>query len=321
MKINLNIISIVKRYISIRNASIGKPFTQGVVGLKGNPNLNRTLSYPLNIFMNFNAAEYSELSEGDIAYLRAQYKQYVKNRREIKIMEVLQNSAAQAMEESLNKKFGKGQYIVVGIGRSLSSILKVLGYRIGEENTKSISMSNARRFIQAEFEISPNKKGKNLTLKYKNSIVEKENLREFLKYLNKKGLSREYIKKCGKKVILTDYCISGDSLKGATKLLEDPNIWGKNENVTAIDFKDIVENKTIKVNRLPLNGMIKPEEYYEELFEQLFKGDFKDLSTVKPAYSLEDASDVHLDDLYTGFRLMHFKLLDNVMRQKNGFIA
>ena len=157
---------------------------------------------PLKKLNEFSISEYNQLSKADIKNLRGQYKNLAAaNPSFYESLGDIHDFAATAIQVVFDKRFGKDNYTVIPIGRSLSSIGKVLGYKIGEENVVNIPMSDAKRFVSDSF-----------SSQYK-EIIENikcnEGIEEFLEYLGKKHLCRQDIENGGKNYVLMDYCSSG----------------------------------------------------------------------------------------------------------------
>ena len=165
---------------------------------------------------------------------------------------------ATGIKNTLNKKFGAGNYVVIPIGRSLSSVGKCLEYKIGEENVKSLPMSSAGRFLDLE------------------NCNEDFNI--LIQYLDSIGLSKEEVKKSDKHYIFMDYCNSGRGLRGAKNLFESDKIWGHLDNVHFDNVFNLIPKISTK--------QIKDEIDYGKTFNTDLKGmlqraNFKKYSLVK----------------------------------------
>ncbi len=273
-----------------------------IISFKGSPLSKFYFSIfnanPLNRFKNFTIDEYLRLSQKDLSRLRSEYEAAWGGLGSLS--ELVHDATAICMKNSLDDRFGQDKYIVVPIGRSLSSIGKVLGYKIGEDNVKNIPMSTARRFVdesyldQAEEELS------------RNAV-------RFVKYLESVGLGPDSIKTSGKNYIITDCCISGNSLKGAKSLFESPSVWGQNDNVHFIDVMDLLaDNMEIE----SLGKLLNTANLRILLKSSLDNCRFKVYSFVSRCNSLSDTKFAAEfcprvdDDMCNLFR---FKLLDNEM--------
>lgn len=118
----------------------------------------------------------------------------------------------------LDKKYGENNYTVMTLGRSLSSVEKCLGYKIGEDNIKMVPMSLASHFC-----LNPDTD---------------EDVESFRDYLNSIGLSKESIKKSDKALILADYSYTGQSLIGAKKIMQRDDVLG---NETEIHIENVMD--------------------------------------------------------------------------------
>ena len=184
------------------------------------------------------------------------------------------------------------------IGRSISSIGKVLGYKIGEQNVKSVPMSTSHRFCYSDL-------NKILTYKDKYSQLNEyigysDNPEVLNKYLKSIGLSKEEIEKSKKHYIISDYAFSGASLAGTKRLFESDFVLGKHPNVHYINVSDLIP---------------KDNKAYPKLYLQLYESMFKKFSFVNQSHYLNETArsirDTQKAPLLT--RLFWFKLLDNEM--------
>ncbi|MCR5266420.1 MAG: hypothetical protein K6E29_07495 [Cyanobacteria bacterium RUI128] len=174
---------------------------------------------------------------------------------------------ANCIKDELNQKFGEGNYIVIPIGRSLSSIGKCLGNKIGDERVKPLPMSRAPRFLDLD---KPDSKFEALERTDADFDILK-------KYLDSIGLSKEEVKKSNKHYIFIDYCNTGRSLAGVKKLFESDKMWGHNDNV---QFEDIF-NLLPKAETKSEIGGIPTGAFLNELKEMFFNSSYKRFSLVK----------------------------------------
>ena len=102
--------------------------------------LELTLSKSFKKLGNFTIKEYKTLSEPEKQTLRGAYTEMTKRNtlHYYKKDETMHNEIAENMKQYFDDKYGKNKYKVITIGRSLSSIGKVLGYKIGEKNVINI---------------------------------------------------------------------------------------------------------------------------------------------------------------------------------------
>lgn len=121
--------------------------------------------------------------------------------------------AADKVKTELDKKYGANNYIVVAIGRSLSSIAELLSY-MGID-TKIIPLSGLRKRVPDD--------------------IRKDDLHIYKTFLVQKGLSKTDLKKNKDKTyVLMDYTYYGRSLKRAEELLKQKELLGNAENITAM---------------------------------------------------------------------------------------
>ena len=211
---------------------------------------------PLKVFKNFTKEEYLQLSANQINTLRNEFNTLVMNNpSKLKSIGELHAYIAECVETALNFEFGENNYVILSIGRSLSSICKSLATKLGEENVINIPMSRAKRYF--------NPYATNYQKNYKfifEKIKDDDGLETFLEYLKSKNLSRDVVEKSNKQYVLMDYCISGDSLKGAEHLFKSDLVWGnRNRNIHTADIFNILElfDETTLSHPLVLNSTTK----------------------------------------------------------------
>ena len=129
--------------------------------------------------------------------------------------------AANKVKNKLDKKYGENNYIIVAIGRSLSSIAELLEH-IGVD-TKIIPLSGLRKRTPDN--------------------VKKEDLSTYKTFLVQKGLSKTDLKNNKDKTyVLMDYTYYGRSLKRAEELLKRNELLGEAENITSIPICDVLRD-------------------------------------------------------------------------------
>lgn len=273
-------------YLQKKPSSFAAPTTN----FQGNP-INRLSDFftlPNNKLKTYSINDYKNLTTFDKKILRLEYKlNTLYNRKFYKNTEAIHDGLTDFMKTSLDNKYGEGNYVVITIGRSLSSIGKVLGYKIGEENVINLPLSNATRFSTP------------------NSIKEiKQTEIEGLKqYLDSVGLTKENIKNSDKKFILTDYCFSGQSLKATKNLFKSDEFYGQDSNI----FIEDIDNMIPAINNI--------YNFRDSVRHCLFESKFKPYSFVKRNKDLSKTKDAinTPNQVKKGTRLMWFKLLDNFM--------
>ena len=127
--------------------------------------------------------------------------------------------AADKVKQVLDSKYGKNNYILVAIGRSVSSIAETLE-SMGVD-IKIIPMSGLRR-------------------RYVDDIPKKD-LDTYKTFLVQKGLSKADLNKNkDKKYIVTDYAYYGRTLERATELLKKEEMLGNAPNLVSMRINDIL---------------------------------------------------------------------------------
>ena len=199
---------------------------------------------------------------------------------------------ANCIKDTLNNRYGEGNYVVIPIGRSLSSIGKDLGYKIGENNVKSLPMTNAGRFLELE------KCNEDFSL--------------LTNYLDSIDLSKENVKKSNKQYIFIDYCCSGRSLQGAKNLFESDKMWGKLDNVHFENLFDILPKAKpdLKIEGIP------SDEFLKNLELDLLHSRYKKYAVVKDCPQFKYLSTAIIDSEHYPFekQVFYWKLLENEIK-------
>lgn len=185
------------------------------------------------------------------------------------------------LKETLEKKYGSGNFMVISIGRSLSSICKCLGYKIGEENIIQLPMSDARRFCN------------NL------SKIRQSGIDALTNYMESMGMSKEAVQTSDKKYIFTDFRCRGGTMAGVEYLFKSERMFGDNDNMI---FNHIFE--------------ILPDYYGSWLSQTLGSMDYKDLSVVNMCDNLfKTAKSVYKpEDWDLLLKSFYFKFMDNKVK-------
>ena len=196
---------------------------------------------PLLHFDKFTKEEYSRLSLAEIEKLRARSLKLIKSSYTdtINAFDDIHTVVPAVLKDSFDKFFGEGKYVVMTLGRSLSTIGKSLGYKIGEENVVNLPMSWARRFLP---ESTRSCDHFNV---YKRILSHQEHLGRFLTCLDDLRLGKEQVKTSGKSYVLMDYCCSGDSLKGAEFLFKSDYVWGPDAKLYSVDILNVLDKYDI----------------------------------------------------------------------------
>lgn len=181
----------------------------------------------------------------------------------------LHDFAANNIIDFMDKKYGKNNYVIISIGRSLSSICKMLELKIGKENVKNIPMSDMGRFYSTD----------NLSSIEKFSKL--KGFDSFKKYLKSIGLTKEIVENSDKNYILVDYTCSGRSLSAAYSILTSDFLLGNTQ-----------EN----IHRIPIHRILPPNNSQSALLDDiLYTHGYKDFSFVKKTNldftNIEEAAD------------------------------
>ncbi len=281
------------------------------INFKGNLNKNFFIKLfnldPIYNFKKFSKKEFLNLSNIQKHELRAEYLVLEKNLpAKMRSIGEIHDFASECIKKVFDERFGENNYVVLPIGRSLSSICKALAIKIGEENVINIPMSNAKRFFTEPY----------LTENYNlciNNIKKSSGYRTFKNFLSSKNLSKKDVKNSNKNYILLDYCCSGYSLRGAEQLFKSNIIWGNKKNIYAADFIKILEN--FENN----NSNIKA---ISELKNILLNSSYKDFSFVGASEKLKDTKKAYKNpNIILGriTKLIWFHILDTVISKKNNF--
>ena len=245
---------------------------------------------PMKHFKNFTIDEYSKLNNRELNVLRKRYnKLKAKKEKYYSSIETVHKVLADSIKSRFDKLYGEGNYTVIVIGRSLSSVGKLLGYNIGENNVKNIPLSSAQKYHSGRIVKEAKEEGK---------------LQKFLDFLKSLHLSKDDIEKDkNRKFVLIDYCISGYSLQGAFDLLQSKFVLGIQENF----FKEDI-----------LNACIKDAQMLFDIKNLLYAHGLKDFSFVKKCEKLENTPKAIVKPSKEGkkTKLFWFNLLDMAMKDK-----
>lgn len=247
---------------------------------------------PLRKFSKYSIEEYNSLSERDLSILRQRYNYLTESYRGgfYKNVEIIHDKSSEMIKASLDSKYGEGQYKVVTVGRSMSSIGKVLGYKIGEENVINIPMSSCQRYANPMY--------------LEGLCQDNKKLEPLKTFLESVGLGKEAVINSDKKLVLMDYCCTGDSLCG-TKMLFD-NLYDGAENI-------VTENPLKLINDIELK---------RSLSRIFVSSSYKPYSFVNKARLLSEIPTSFVDTKMSKeeVKLVWFKLLDNEMINKKSKI-
>ncbi len=279
---------------------------------------------PIEQFEKFSKEEYLKLTPVQINKLRKEFDNVMKYEPEhLRYIGDIHAYVADCVKTMLDREFGANKYVVIPIGRSLSSISKALELKLGKDNVVNVPMSYAARFFYG-YRYSRYKDFYNAFIQ---KLQEDNGLKTFIKFLNSNKLSKKDIMNSGKNYILMDYCISGNSLRGAKQLFTSDFVWGnKKNNIYAIDLMRLLSNfEDYNV----LEGKKDCSIYYnlQRLLENSFYySEYKPYSLIGRAENLGDtirASEkiCNLGEISRETKLVWFKLLDTIMTNSGKYKA
>lgn len=186
-----------------------------------------------------------KISPEKINNLSKELKQSIRDCTPARLKELAKMNclAAEKIKRELDKQYGKNHYVIISIGRSLSSIAEQLGY-MGVD-TKIIPLSGLRT--------------------HDVSNINSEKLHIYKTFLVQIGLSKTDLQQNKNKAfIIMDYTKFGRSLKRAEQLLKKDELLGNAPNLIS----------------LPVSKVLG-EDYEKRGFKQLFDYcRFKDYSYV-----------------------------------------
>ena len=151
--------------------------------------------------------------------------------------------AANKVKTELDKKYGEKNYVVIAIGRSVSSIAELL--KIMGIEAINIPLSGLRKRTVKD--------------------IPEDYLHTYKSYLVQSGLSKTDLKNNPDKTyVIMDYSNSGKSLKRAEEMLKSDYLLGDAKNLTAVSINELLG-----------------KDYKKRKFEDLFNcSRFKDFSFV-----------------------------------------
>ena len=197
--------------------------------------------------------------------------------------EIIHSGAADEIKESLDNIYGEGKYTVVTIGRSVSSIGKVLGYKLGEDSVLNIPMSSASRFMSEK-----NRKCENL---------------DFLKkFLDEKGINKKMLSNPDMQIVLVDYSNRGYSLEGALDLFQKELYPQYKDRISAESVVPLISNPNLRAH-------VDNNLTYSTFKNFSFVGKCENMSNIYSALNC-------LSDKKEFDKLFLFKLLDDFMTGK-----
>ena len=274
---------------------------------------------PIKEFKTFSKEEYLKLTENQKNKLRAEYKQLEEENPYLyQSMGEIHAYAAECLKKTFDKRFGKNNYIVLPIGRSLSSIGKSLELKIGKEHVINIPLSGASQY----FSPTPTKEAYEY---YTNRLKNDKGLNDFLKFLEEKHISKKDIETSNKHYILIDYCVSGFSLKGAEQLFKSNLVCGnKKNNIHAVDFISLLN----RFDESIINSSIKKDStktnIHSKLENILYESEYKPFAFIGNSYFLNETTNaskaiINSNAIPRDTKLAWFNLIDKIMTGKGNF--
>ena len=251
-------------------------------------------------------AEYDTLTDVEKKLLREK----IENPRGTTLNKTVKNDvkyhhfATEAIKQVFDKQYGEGNYVVITLGRSLSSISKLLEMKIGSENVKNIPMSGLpRHWTNGRSWESYNYK--------MNNFKDRSGVSKFKKYLSSIGLSRKKIENSGKNYIIMDFTSSGQSLEsGYITLASDFLLGNSKRNITYASMFNVSKatGKALETDILDYyleSGLFKKYSFVDKL---------NDFNRISGAVDIEQFTPIpaHLECK----KLFGFGLLDSMYSGK-----
>ncbi len=301
-----------KRVLSDKNISFNGQFNKGFI-------VKKLSTDPIFIFRNFSKEEYLQLSDVQKNKLRQDFLELT-TQDPINLFGIgeIHAYAADCIMKTFDKRFGKGKYVVIPIGRSLSSIGKSLGVKIGEKNVVNIPMSNANRFYSDSVSSSDYQA-------FIDSLKNNKGLKTLKKYLASQNLTRKDIETSGKNYILMDYCYVGNSLKGAEQLFKSDELWGnEKKNIYAVDFLKLLNKYNENTIVPPIKLIPEKQNIFNKIQSALLVSEYKAFSSVGKSLRLSDTITAAKEKqnflaIPRKIKLVWFNLIDTIMTGKGDF--
>lgn len=309
-------------YITPFNKNTKIPFDKNI-SFYGHINKNTFIKFfnidPIYAFKNFSKDEYIKLSEKQKNKLRENFRLLeAENPKNLKSIGEIHAYAANCIKKTFDERFGENNYVVILIGRSLSSIGKSLGVKIGENNVINVPMSNSYRYKTDPTSLTEYRH-------FINNLKRDDGIQTMKKFLELHNLSRKDIETSGKNYILMDYCFKGNSLIGAEQFFKSEEVWGnKNNNIFAVDFLQLLnkydeESITPKIKLIP-----EGQNIFNRIQSKLYSCGYKKYSTINKAPELRDTMAASKENqnifrIPKETKLVWFNLIDSIMKEKGDF--
>ena len=241
--------------------------------------------------------EYMALTEAEKDFLRSENRLLIEKGmapldRDIRT----HNFAANAIQATFDRQFGKNNYVVITIGRSLSSISKALEVKIGEDNVKNIPLSAANELFTTGESLDDYER----CLK---SLTDLHGFNTFKQYLSSIGLDKETIENSGKQYVIMDFAASGRSLAGAYTILTSNELLGnKKRNITTASMADITA-LTGNTIHLVLDQMLNACEFKKYSYVDNLHTKIENVSAAADYTQFGKEKEIRLKKLF-GFMLL-----------------
>ena len=143
---------------------------------------------------------------------------------------------ANVIKTMMDKQFGEGNYVIIPVGRSLSSVGKLLELQIGKDNVKNIPLSTIQRYYKSAED------GFEENISTINNFLSKDKFKDFKEYLSSIGLDKETVESSGKNYVIMDYAYTGESIRAARDILTCDELMGNSkQNVHAVSINQIFD--------------------------------------------------------------------------------
>lgn len=199
-----------------------------------------------------------EMTYENVSRTNEKTRQFLRENSPVRLKELAQMNcfAAEKIKNKLDEKYGKNNYVLIAVGRSISSIAELMG-QMGAD-TKIIPLSGLRR---GDIDNIP-----------------QDSLRTYKSFLAQIGLSKTDLKNNKDKTyIIMDYTHYGNSLEKAEKLLKKDEMLGNANNLISLPVSEFLGNdyEMMRYNYLFEHCRFKDYSYVGKLHIDNLKDVFK----------------------------------------------
>ena len=250
----------------------------------------------------FTVDEYKKLSTDEVAYINDRLTSLISPSElfiigeDVNYHDIITNG----IKNTLDKDYGRGHYFFIPIGRSLSSIGKCLGYKIGEQYIKPFPFSNGMRF------------------EYFDDITEcSESLEDLSKYLASIGLTKDAIHNTENRYVISDYTYSGSSLRQVERLLKTNNVFGMENNIVFKSISKLLEKGIIPdISNYYIKDSCAAYDFRMRVDRMLNEFKFKQYSFVNRCTNLSNISQAIISPQYYSDKVkcFLFKFLSKIVK-------